>query len=131
MMAENPYQNPLDEVVNKLSSISRERRFAVSCYIPVFNIVTCTLTAVRLIESRFCLLHARQGLVLFSLWVFSIVVAVLSPIASLMLWGVVLALHAFGFVIAYQMKETPIPLITSFALKIPEKYLYNLLTGKK
>ena len=130
-MAENPYQNPLDEVVNKFSGISRERRFALSCYIPVFNVVTCPLTAVRLVESRFCLLHARQGLVLFSLWLLSIVIAILSPVASLMLWGVVLVLHIAGFVIAYQMKETPIPIITNFALKIPEKYLYDLLTGKK
>lgn len=130
-MPESPYQNPLDDVVNKLSGISRERRFAVSCYIPVFNIITCPITAVRLVESKFCLFHARQGLVLFSLWVLSILVAAISPILSLMMWGVVLVLHFAGFIIAYQMKETQIPLIAQMALKIPEKYLYSLLTGKK
>lgn len=131
IMAENPYQDPLDDAFHKLSNISRERRFAVSCYVPVFNIVTCAITAVRLVESRFCLFHARQGLVLFSLWVLSIVVAAISPILSLMLWGVVLALHFAGFVIAFKMKDTQIPVIGSIALKIPEKYLYTLLTGKK
>lgn len=129
-MPENPYQNPLDNIVNKVSDISIERRYAMSCYVPVFNVVTCVLTAVKMVESKFCVFHARQGLILFCLWFLSVVVAVLSPILSLMLWGVVLLLHIAGFVIAYKMQETVIPVIGSFASRIPEKYIYNFLTAK-
>ena len=129
-MPENPYQNPLDDIVNKVSDISIERRYAMSCYVPVFNVVTCVLTAVKMVESKFCLFHARQGLILFCLWFLSVIVAVLSPILSLMLWGVVLLLHVAGFVIAYKMQETVIPVIGHFASKIPERYIYNFLTAK-
>lgn len=130
IMPENPYQNPLDELVNKVSDISIERRYAISCYVPVFNIVTCVLTAVKMVESRFCLFHARQGLILFCLWFLTVLIAVLSPILSLMLWGVVLLLHIVGFVSAYRMQLTVIPVIGTFASKIPERYLYDLLTAK-
>lgn len=103
----------------------------MSCYIPIFNIVTCVLTAVKMVNSKFCLFHARQGLILFALWFLTIVVAMVSPVVSLMLWGVVLLLHGSGMVIAFNMKETAIPIIGQFAVKIPENYLFNFLTRKK
>jgi len=47
-----------------------------------------------------------------------------------MLWGIVLFLHLFGGIIAYSNKETKIPLVGQFADKIPEYYLFVMLTGK-
>lgn len=119
------------DITDKLTTITGEKRWAMVCYIPVFNIVTCVLTAVKMVNSKFCLFHARQGLVLFGLWFLTIVVAVISPIVSLMLWGIVLLLHGSGMVIAFNMKETAIPIIGQFAAKIPENYIFSFLTHKK
>lgn len=130
-MAEIPNQNPIQNITDKLTTITGEKRWAMSCYIPVFNVVICVLTAVKMVNSKFCLFHARQGLILFALWFLTIVVAMVSPVVSLMLWGVVLLLHGSGIVIAFNMKETAIPIISHFAMKIPENYLFNFLTRKK
>lgn len=108
-----------------------DRKWAISCYIPIFNIVTCLITAVRMINDKFCLFHARQGLVLFGLWFFTILVALISQTLSLMLWGVVLLLHVSGVVFAYYGKETQIPILGQIAMRIPEKYIFEFLTGKK
>lgn len=107
-----------------------QKKWAISCYIPIFNIVTCILTSVRMVNDNFCIFHARQGLLLFALWFVTILVALVLPILSLILWVVVLLLHIFGIVIAATGKETPIPLIGHLALKIPPDYISNLLTGK-
>ncbi|MEK7126921.1 MAG: hypothetical protein AAB848_02330 [Patescibacteria group bacterium] len=129
-MPENPYVDPVENLIHKVSAVSSERRFAISCYIPVFNIVTCVLTSVKMATSQFCLFHARQGLVLFGLWFLTILAAVISPILSLMMWGVVLVLHFAGMVISYRMQKTEIPIIGQIANKIPEQYLFVFLTKK-
>ena len=127
-MTESPVN--LDDLKDKVSTITGEKAWSMSCYVPVFNIVTCVLTAVKIVNSKMCLFHARQGLVLFALWFLTIVAALFSPILSLMLWGVVLTLHAAGMVIAFNMKETRIPIIGQLANKIPDNYIYSFLTRK-
>lgn len=129
-MADSSNQNPVADIQAKIVALSGEKGWAISCYIPVFNIVTCVLSSIRMVSSKFCLFHARQGLVLFCLWFLTIVVAAFSPILSLMLWGVVLLLHISGMVIAYGGKITEIPVVASFAAKIPEDYIFKMLTGK-
>lgn len=111
--------------------IDSDRKWAISCYVPIFNIVICVLAAVRKANSKFCLFHARQGLVLFALWFLTIFISLISQTLSLMLWGVVLLLHGSGMVIAYKNAMTQVPFIGQFAMKIPEYYLFKLLTGKK
>ncbi|MEK7673342.1 MAG: hypothetical protein AAB373_05675 [Patescibacteria group bacterium] len=130
-MPDSPYQNPIDIIKDKVSVISVEKRWAVSCYIPVFNIVTCVLTAVRMVSSQYCLFHARQGLVLFGLWFMTLVVALFSPVVSLMLLGVVLLLHGAGMVIAFRMQTIEIPILGKLAMRIPPTYLFTFLTTKK
>lgn len=126
-MPENSYQSPL----GKVSLISGGKKWAISCYIPIFNVVTCILTSVRMVNDKFCIFHARQGLLLFALWFLTILVALILPIVSLMLWGVVLFLHIVGLVIAATGKETPLPIIGQLAMKIPPDYISDFLTGKK
>jgi len=111
--------------------VDSDRKWAMSCYIPVFNIVFCALASVRKVISKFCLFHARQGLALFGLWIVTIFIALISQTLSLMLWGVVLLLHGSGMIIAYNKAETKVPVLGQLAMKIPEYYLFNLLTGKK
>ena len=111
--------------------VDSDRKWAISCYIPVFNVVICALASVRKVGSKFCLFHARQGLALFGLWFVTILIALISQTLSLMLWGVVLLLHGSGMFIAYNKAETKIPILGQLAMKIPEYYLFNLLTGKK
>lgn len=129
-MADLSNQNPVADIQAKILALKGEKGWAMSCYIPVFNIVTCVLCSVKMVTSKFCLFHARQGLVLFLLWFLTIVVAVFSPLLSLMLWGVVLMLHISGMVIAYTGKTTEIPIISGFANKMPEDYIFKMLTGK-
>ena len=111
--------------------LDSERKWALSCYIPVFNVVMCALTSVRKVGSKFCLFHARQGLALFALWIFTILVALVSQTLSLMLWGIVILLHGTGMFIAYSKEVTKIPILGQLAMKIPEYYLFELLAGKK
>lgn len=124
-------QNPIQNIKEGLATISGEKRWAIGCYIPVFNILICVLASIKMVNSKFCLFHARQGLVLFGLWFLTILVALISPVLSLMMWGVVLLLHASGMVIAYNMKVAEIPVIGKLAMKIPETYVFGVLTGKK
>lgn len=111
--------------------IDSDRKWAISCYVPIFNIVICVLTSVRKANSKFCLFHARQGLILFGLWFLTIFISLISQALSLMLWGIVLLLHGSGIVIAYNNAVTQIPIIGQMAMRIPEYYLFKLLTGKK
>ncbi len=105
-------------------------KWGLICYVPVVNIVTCLVTAVVRVKSRFALFHARQGLVLFVLWFITILVAFVSPVLSLMMWGALLLLHAAGMVIAYGGKTTKIPIVGDFAMRIPETYFFTFLTQK-
>ncbi|MFA6991991.1 MAG: hypothetical protein WC269_01765 [Candidatus Gracilibacteria bacterium] len=126
-----PYSSPIDDLKNKISSVSAEKRWAIICYIPIFNLLTCPLVAVRMVNSKFCRFHSRQGLTLFGLWIVTIFVALLSQTLSLMLWGLLIALHIAGAVFAYMKQETKFPVLGDLALKIPEFYLFTFLTGKK
>lgn len=130
-MADLSNQNPVADIEAKIVALKGEKGWAMSCYIPVFNVVTCVLCSIKMVNSKLCLFHARQGLVLFVLWFFTIIIAIISPIVSLMLWGVVLLLHVSGMVIAYGGNATEIPVIATFAKKIPEDYVFKFLTGKK
>lgn len=109
---------------------SDDIKWGLICYVPVVNIVTCMVTAVVKIKSKYALFHARQGLVLFVSWFVTILVAFISPVLSLMMWGAVLLLHAAGMMIAYGGKTTKIPILGDFAMRIPETYFFTLLTQK-
>lgn len=130
-MTENTSQSPIETIKEAVPALTSERWWGVACYVPIFNIVTCVITAVKMSNSKFCLFHARQGLILFALWFLTIVIAVISPLVSLMFWGAVLLLHAAGVVLALGMKQVQIPLLGQLAMRIPELYLHNLLTGTK
>ena len=129
-MPENPKQNSVTNLKEKISKLSSERKWAMSCYIPVFNIVVCILASIRMISDKFVSHHARQGLVLFAMWFVTIVVSLISPTLSLMLLGVVLLLHIVGVIAAYKSKTSEITVVTGFANKIPEDYIFKKLTGK-
>ncbi|MBD3330303.1 hypothetical protein GF354_02105 [Candidatus Peregrinibacteria bacterium] len=112
------------------NSYSQERRWALLCYLPFINLVTCLLTAVRQINSRYCRFHVRQGLMIFLLFAVAILISLISVMLSLMLHGIVLALYAFSLYFTYSGKDFKIPLLATLADKIPEFYLYEVLTGK-
>jgi len=133
-MTDQPLQQEkkisMDDIKNKISDVSSEKRWAMSCYIPVVNLLTCVLTSVKMVNSKLCRFHARQGLVVFALWVFATLVGFISPTLSLMLIGVFLVLCIAVMVIAYGGSEVEIPVLGKFALKIPEYYVFKFLTGK-
>lgn len=119
-----------DEIKNKVSSVSSEKRWAMSCYIPVVNLLICVLASVKMANSKLCRFHARQGLMVFAVWAVATLVGFVSPTLSLMLLGIFLVLCVAGMVIAYYGNETQIPLLGRLALKIPEYYIFKFLTGK-
>ena len=82
--------------------LDSDRKWGISCYIPVVNIVLCLLCSVRKVSSKFCRFHSRQGLILFGLWVVTILTSIISQVLSLMFWGILLLLHASGIIIAYK-----------------------------
>ena len=118
----------MEENVN--IEISGERIWALLCYIPAFNILTCPLASVKMVNSKLVRFHARQGLALFGFWFLSVLVAIISPLLSLLLWGVALFLSILGMVIAFNGKETRIPILGQLAAGIGEYALFKLLTGK-
>jgi uncharacterized membrane protein len=120
----------MEQEVTPPEASNDDKWWALSCYVPIFNVLTCVVTSVRMSTSELCLFHARQGLVLFAFWFLTIVIALLSPLLSLMLWGCVLALHAFGAFTAFSKKMTKIPFVSQLADKIPAKYLFETLTGR-
>ncbi|MFA7685840.1 MAG: hypothetical protein WCX95_03515 [Candidatus Gracilibacteria bacterium] len=122
--------NSLEDIKGKVANVSSEKRWAMSCYIPFINLFTCILTSVKMVNNKFCRFHARQGLMVFALWVVAIVIGIVFSTLGLMLWGIVLVLCVAGMVIAYGGKETSIPVLGQFAMKIPEYYIFKLLTGK-
>ena len=111
--------------------LDSDRKWAISCYIPVVNVVVCVLASVRKVNSPFCLLHARQGLGLFALWFVTILIALISQTLSLMLWGVVLLFHGAGIFLAANKSDTLIPVIGQLSMRVPQYYLFELLTGRK
>ncbi len=129
-MPENPKQNSISDVKEKVSNLSKERKWAMSCYIPVFNIVICILASIRMIHDKFVLYHARQGLVLFGFWIVTLFISLVFGTISLMLLGIVLMLHVICLIHAYKMKTTAIPLVADLVNKIPEDYIFKKLTGK-
>lgn len=130
-MDESPQQGSDDSFGSQILKLPSERKWALSCYVPILNVVSCLITLVRMVDSKFCRFHARQGLVLFLLWFLTIVVALFSQIVSLMLWGVVLFLHALGVAMAFGNQMTKMPVIGRISEKIPEYYFFRLLTGKE
>ena len=130
MPEENKKQTTVSDIKGKVSNISSERKWAMSCYIPVFNIVVCILASIRMVNNKFVLYHVRHGLILFAMWFVTIVVSLISPTISLMLLGVVLLFHVFGLIAAYKTKTSKIALVSGFANKIPEDYIFKKLTGK-
>ncbi len=123
-------KSPIEDFKNQIIQMPNEKRWAITCYIPIFNVLFCVLALVRMINSKFSVFHARQGLVLFGLWFFTILIALINQTFSLMLWGVVLLLHGSGIFIAAKGSQAKIPVLGDLAMKIPEDYFFKLLTGK-
>lgn len=122
--------NSLEDIKGKIANVSSEKRWAMSCYIPVVNLFTCVLTSVKMVNSKLCRFHAMQGFSVFAVWAAATLVGVISPTLSLMLLGIFLVLCVAGMFIAYGGKETSIPVLGQLSQKIPEYYVFKLLTGK-
>lgn len=114
----------------QIKQIPVDRRWALACYLPMVNIATCLIASVRAVDDDFVLFHARQGLVLFALWFLNTFVALISPILSLMVLGVIVALYIAGIVTAWGGSTVKFPVVGQIAMKIPKYYVFTTLTGK-
>ena len=136
-MTENVPQQPdpkshtsVDDIKAKIANVSSEKRWAMSCYIPVIGLLTCVLASVKMVDSKFCRFHARQGLVLFALFVLAVLLGMFFPRLSIMLQGIMLALFVAGIIFSYRGREVAFPIVSQFAEKIPEYFVFKTLTGK-
>lgn len=130
-MADNPYKSPIDDLKGQIKDISNERAWSIGCYVPVINVVICVIASIRMVNSKICSFHIRQGLVIFGLWFLTILLSFVSQALGLMMWGIVLLLYISGLIIAFSGKMTKIPLIGQIAEQIPENFLFETLTGRK
>ena len=122
--------SPLDDFKGKVSDISVEKRWAMSCYLPVVNLLTCALTSVKMVNSKYCRFHARQGIIIFLFWVVATLISLISQTLGLMLLGIFLLLSIAGIVVVYKGKNGKLPIVAQFADKIPEYWAFKTLTGK-
>lgn len=111
--------------------LSPEKRWAMLCYLPVVNLITCIFTSLKMVNSNFCLLHARNGLVLIAVDILALLLIALNETLGLMFLGIVILLHIVGLYLACNLKNTPIPVVTSLAMRIPPLYIFKRLTGKE
>ena len=49
------------------NDISNEKYWAAVCYVPMLNVVSCPVAAVKMVASPLVRNHSRQGLLLFGL----------------------------------------------------------------
>lgn len=129
MQADNKSQIQTVQESSKITS--EEKTWALLCYIPFINLITCLLTAVRQVNSSYCRFHSRQGLMIFIVFAVAVLISLVSVILSLMLHGIVIALYFFSLYFTYSEKHFRIPLLAILADRIPEYYLYEVLTGKE
>jgi len=111
--------------------LDSDRKWAISCYIPVANIVFCLLASVRCVKSEFCLFHSRQGILLFGTWIITLIFSAISKEVGLMVWGIVILMHGTGIYFSYHGEQFSIPVLGKFVNRIPKYYFYEKLTGKK
>lgn len=128
-MQDENFKSPVDEIKEGVTNLNSEKKWALSCYIPVANVIFCLIASVRMPKSDFVSFHARQGIVLFGLWFLTIFIALISEVLSLMFWGVTLLLYISGMVIAIRYKSVKIPVIGQIAMMIPRNYFFTKLTG--
>jgi len=128
-MGENEFENPIPDLKNQINALRSEGKWAVACYIPLFGVAVCVVASVRLINSKFVQFHVRQGIVLFAFTFLSILISIFSSAIALMMFGAILLLSFAGMFIALGKKMTAIPVIVSIANMIPEKFLFERLTG--
>ena len=129
-MTDQQNKTPVDNLKNKVSGLSIQQKWAMSCYIPMFNVVFCVLASIRMINSKFVIYHARQGLIFFAAWLATLFIAIISSSISLMLVGILFLLHIIAIISAYKNKTSTIPFVSDYVNKIPEDYVFKKLTGK-
>ena len=120
-------ETSVKDIKSKVSNITHEQRWALSCYIPCLNIFVCILAMIRMINDKYVIHHSKQGVVLFALWLATLFVGLLSPSTSLLFLGIVLFLHFLGLITAYKRNTKEVPFITNLSTKVPEYKLQNKL----
>ena len=123
-------ETSVKDIKNKVSNITHEQRWALSCYIPCLNIFVCVLAMIRMINDNYVIHHSKQGVILFIFWLSTLFIGLVSPSISLLLLGIVLFLHFLGLSTAYKKSVKEVPIISSLSLKVPVVKIFKLLTGK-
>lgn len=109
----------------------KTKKWSMLCYLPVVNVLTCLLASVQCVDNTECRFHARQGLVIFGLFFFNIIFSFMFYTLGLLIHGIILLMYVSALVSVSMGNKIEFPGIKQIALKIPEFYLYSLLTGKQ
>jgi uncharacterized membrane protein len=116
---------------NNSVALNKEKLWSILCYIPFFNLFFSVLSSVKFADKKDLRFHARQGVVLFAFSFFSLIFLLVSYKFGILFLLVLMLLHLVGIVAVFTDTFIIIPLIGQLAQKIPEFYLYTLLTGKE
>lgn len=110
--------------------VPNENLWALLCYIPFFNAILCPLIAVRMVESRLCRFHSKQGLLLFGTWIALMFIAPIFPLFGVILWTFLILAHFLGMYFAWIGNFFRLPIIANLGDRIAEYAIFKFLTGK-
>lgn len=131
MSEDKKFESPIDELRDQVTDLTNEGRWALGCYVPVINVFVAVVASVKMVSSKFVLFHARQGLIIFAFGFLSLFLSFISAKLTWMFQGILFLAHVAGIVIVLQKKMTKLPVIGQFVDRIPESYIFELLTGQK
>ncbi|MDX9970980.1 MAG: hypothetical protein RBS56_03685 [Candidatus Gracilibacteria bacterium] len=109
---------------------SKVKLWSVLCYIPFANLIFCVLSSVKYADIESIRFHLRQGLVLFVLLFLSLFIILVSYVFGLVLFFSLIIYHIIGVLALLTDTFLILPGVGQVAGKIPEFFLYRLLTGK-
>lgn len=117
----------MEENLNKFSKV---KLWSILIYLPFFNIFFCLIASVKFADNQFVRFHLRQGIILFGMIFVSLFVILFKFYFGLFLFFILLILHIVGILSVFTDTFLILPIIGQLANKIPEFYLYRVLTGK-
>lgn len=109
---------------------SKEKIWSILCYIPFVNLIFTLLASVKFADNQAIRFHVRQGLVLFLISFFSLLLVLVSYSVGVFFLLLLLIFHSIEIVAVFTDTYLILPGIGQVCMKIPEFFLYRLLTGK-
>ncbi len=116
--------------LNTNNYFSSEKIWSVLCYLPFINIIFAVLASVKFVDNQGLRFHSRQGVVIFVLYFLSLIFVLINYGFGVMFFLILLIFSLIEIIAIFTDTFLILPGIGQIAQKIPEFFLYRLLTGK-